>query len=42
MYERLKRLYRQDRITKAGLKKAVEKDWISEEEYQQITGEAYE
>lgn len=41
MYERLKRLYRQDRITKAGLKKAVEKGWISEEEYQEITGEAY-
>lgn len=41
MYARLKRLYKAGRLDKAGLQKAVEKGWISEEEYQEITGEAY-
>ena len=40
-FNRLTRLYSAKRITKAGLKTAVERGWITEEEYQQITGEAY-
>lgn len=39
MYERLYRLYRTGKITKAGLRSAVKKGWITEEEFKSITGE---
>lgn len=42
MYERLKRLYNAKRLTKAGLKKVVKNGWITEDQYQEITGDVYE
>lgn len=42
MYDRLKRLYDAGRINKKGLQKAVRNGWITEDEYQEITGEDYE
>lgn len=36
MYERLKKLYLQGRLTEAALKKAVTRGWIAEEELQEI------
>ena len=42
MFERLKKLYDEGRITKAGLKNAVRKGWITEEQYTEITGEVYQ
>jgi uncharacterized XkdX family phage protein len=42
MFERLKRLYDAGRLSKAGLAKAVQRDWITAEEYEEITGEAYD
>lgn len=42
MFERLKKLYEEGRMTKAGLKNAVKKGWITAEQYQEITGEQYE
>ena len=37
----LKRLYGNKQLTKAGLARAVGKNWITAAEYQTITGEAY-
>jgi len=39
MYERLKRLYKEGRITKEGLQNAVKKGLITEEQYREIVGE---
>lgn len=36
MYERLKRLYQEDRATEAMLKNAVKRGWITDEEMQEI------
>ena len=41
MFDRLKRLYETNKITLAGLQNAVEKGWISAEQYKEITGEDY-
>jgi|GEM_PF-1351942 len=43
VYNNLNRLYNGGTgpLTKDGLKKAVALKWISADEYQQITGEAY-
>ena len=41
MFERLKKLYKEERITKAGLKNAVIRGWITAAQYQEITGEEY-
>ena len=43
VYNNLNRLYNGGAgpLTKDGLKKAVDLKWISDTEYQQITGEAY-
>ena len=42
MYERLKRLYEEGRVDKAGLVNAVDKGLITKEQYTSITGESYE
>ncbi|WP_135552125.1 XkdX family protein [Paenibacillus cymbidii] len=43
MFETLKRLYESSRLNEAGLRKAVaEKGWITPEQFEQITGSAYE
>ena len=42
MYARLKRLYKAGRLDKAGLQKAVNLGWITEDEFKEITGEAYQ
>lgn len=42
MFDRLKKLYDNKRLTKAGLKNAVKIGWITREEYEVITGEAYD
>jgi len=39
MYERLKRLYDEGRITEAGLKNAVKKNWNKEKEMEEIIKE---
>lgn len=36
MFDRLKRLYEQGKITEAGLQNAVTKGWITQEEYDYI------
>jgi hypothetical protein len=41
MYYTLLRLYVQGSLSKAGLKNAVAKGWISETEYEDITGDEY-
>ncbi len=41
MYDTLLRLYKTEKLTKQGLEKAVLRDWITPEQYQGITGEAY-
>ena len=41
MFERIKRLYNTGKLTKSGVKNAVVKGWITEAEYQTITGEEY-
>ncbi len=38
MYNRLKRLYDEGRITQAQLRKAVDNGWITAEEYMEIVG----
>lgn len=38
MYETLKRLYEENRLTQEGLQNAVTKGWITEEQYQTIIG----
>ena len=42
MFDKLKEMYKKGKITKAGLKNAVRKGWITAEQYQEITGEQYE
>ena len=42
MFDRLKKLYDNKRLTQAGLKNAVKRGWITREEYETITGEAYD
>ena len=37
MFDRLKRLYEQGKITETGLQNAVTKGWITEEDYTLIT-----
>lgn len=41
MFERIKRLYNTGKLTKDGVRNAVVKGWITEAEYQTITGEEY-
>ena len=41
MYNRLKRLYDEGRITQEKLRKAVDLGWITAEEYMEIITEAY-
>lgn len=36
MYETLKRLYSQGKIDATGLEKAIEKKWITREQYEEI------
>lgn len=36
MFERLKRLYREGKLTKVQLEKAVEKGWITREQWKEI------
>ena len=38
MYNRLKRLYDEGRIDSAALQNAVDRGWITTEEYMEITG----
>ena len=38
MFDRLKKLYDEGRITTEGLQKAVTKGWITQEEYDYIIG----
>lgn len=40
MFERLKRLYKSGRLTKEGLRKAVEDGLITEEQYEEIISES--
>lgn len=42
MFERLKRLYDAGTLTIVGLKNAVVRAWITAEQYEEITGVAYE
>ena len=42
MFDRLKRLFDIGKITKDGLKTAVEKGLITSDEYTKIVGEQYE
>lgn len=42
MFERLKRLYDDGTLTLLGLKNAVVREWITAEQYTEITGQAYE
>lgn len=41
MFERLRRLYESGQLSKDGLKNAVVKGLITEDEYQQISGEKF-
>ena len=42
MYERLKRLYREGKIDEQGLENAVAKGWITQEQADEIMGDAQE
>lgn len=42
MFERLTRLYNAKILTKQGLKNAVKNGWITEDQYEEITGDVYE
>ena len=42
MFERIKRLYMTGKLKKSGVRNAVEKGWITEKQYEAITGEAYD
>ena len=42
MYARIKRLYDTGKLTKDGVRNAVIKGWITAEQYEEITGEAYD
>ncbi|WP_141434377.1 XkdX family protein [Bacillus sp. 03113] len=41
MFETLKRLYEDERLNKVGLQNAINKGWITTEQYTEITGEPY-
>lgn len=41
IFDSLTRLYLAAKITAAGIHVAVEREWISPEQYQAITGESY-
>lgn len=41
MFERIKRLYMQGKLTDTGVKNAVLKGWITNFEYEEITGMTY-
>ena len=41
MFNRLKRLYEAGQLTIEGLMNAVNKGWITEDQYKEITGEDY-
>lgn len=41
MFERIKRLYTQGKLTDTGVKNAVLKGWITNLEYEEITGTPY-
>ena len=41
MPDTLIRLYKSEKLTKTGLAKAVSKEWITPEQYKEITGEEY-
>ncbi|MEH7093929.1 XkdX family protein [Neobacillus vireti] len=41
MFETLKRLYNEGRLTKEGVANAVSKGWIPPEQYTTITGDLY-
>ncbi len=41
MYSTLQRLYTSGKLSMQGLKNAVTKNWITIEQYQEITGEEY-
>lgn len=40
MYARIKRLYDTGKLTKDGVRNAVTKGWITEEQYEEIVGES--
>lgn len=42
MFNRIKRLYDQGKLDKNGVKNAVLRGWITEDQYKEITGEVYE
>ena len=41
MYTRIKRLYDTGKLTKDGVRNAVAKGWITEEQYAEIIGEEH-
>ncbi len=41
MFETLQRLYKQGRLPKDGVANAVLKGWITEAQFQEITGDPY-
>lgn len=41
MFETLKRLYNEGRLSKEGVANAVTKGWVTPEQYEEITGEPY-
>jgi len=41
MFERIKRLYDEGSLSKAGVANAVKRGWITPEQYEEITGEKY-
>lgn len=40
MYDTIKRLYESGKMSEAGVRAAVEKGWLTREQYAEITGEA--
>lgn len=42
MINRIKRLYDQGKLDKNGVKNAVLRGWITEDQYKEITGDEYE
>lgn len=42
MFETLKRLYNEGRLSDEGLANAVVKGWITQEQYTEISGNPYE
>lgn len=41
MYERIRKLYLDGRLTEIGVGNAVKRGWITAEQYKDITGEDY-